>query len=187
MNEQPERHGPLLENRLPAEGINSSDEHPLKEFAWLIGASLMTLAVLLALVGWGARWLAPLVPFSAEVALAERMVDRPEKPEHAARSAALQVVAKRVAAQMSLPADMSVVLGYDESSLVNAYATLGGRIRVFKGLLRELHSEDALASLLAHEIAHVRRRHVASGVGLRWRCCWAWCPPMLAQPSRSLR
>lgn len=164
----PERPGPSLENRLPAEGINSSDEHPLKEFAWLIGASLVTLLLLLALVSWGARWLAPLLPFSAEVALAERVVDRPQgeaSAEHAARSAALQTLADRVAAQMGLPEGVSVVVGYDDSPVVNAYATLGGRIRVFKGLLTELQSEDALAALLAHEIAHVKHRHVAANLG----------------------
>lgn len=161
----PERTGPSLENRLPAEGINSSDEHPLKEFAWLVGASLVTLLLLLALVGWGARWLAPQLPFSAEVALAERVVDAPAKPEHAARSAALQALADRVAAQMGLPEGVSVVVTYDDSPVVNAYATLGGRIRVFKGLLIELQSEDALAALLAHEIAHVKHRHVAANLG----------------------
>lgn len=161
----PERPGPSLENRLPAEGINSSDEHPLKEFAWLIGASLVTLLLLLALVSWGARRLAPLLPFSAEVALAKRVVDGPAKPEHAARSAALQALADRVAAQMGLPEGVSVVVGYDDSPVVNAYATLGGRIRVFKGLLIELKSEDALAALLAHEIAHVKHRHVAANLG----------------------
>lgn len=165
MSEQPERRAPLLVNRLPAEGINSSDEHPLKEFAWLIGASVATLVVLMALVGWGARWLAPRLPFSAEVALAQRLVDRPENAHHAVRSAALQSVADRVAAQMGLPAGMTVVVGFDDSPLVNAYATLGGRICVFKGLLCKLESEDALAALLAHEIAHVRHRHVASNLG----------------------
>ena len=71
-----EQRGPRLENRLPAEGINSSSEHPLKEFAWLIVASGVTLLVLMALASWGARWLAPQLPFSAEVALAQRLVER---------------------------------------------------------------------------------------------------------------
>lgn len=165
MNENPDRRGPLLTNRLPAEGINSSDEHPLKEFAWLVGASLAALALLVTLVAWGARWIAPQLPFSAEVALAERILDRPPEPDQAARTAALQTLADRVAAQMNLPAGMRVVMGVDRSRSINAYATVGGRIRVFDGLLCKLESEDALAALLAHEIAHVRHRHVAANLG----------------------
>jgi predicted Zn-dependent protease len=165
MNLPGERRGPTLENRLPAEGINSSEEHPLREFAWLVGASVVTLVLLTVLIGWGARWLAPRLPFSAEVALAERMVDAPQAGDDAARSAALQALALRVAQKMDLPAGMPLVLGYDGSPLVNAYATLGGRIRVHAGLLRQLRSEDALAALLAHEMAHVQHRHVAANLG----------------------
>lgn len=77
------RRGPRLENRLPAEGINSSDQHPRREFAWLVGGAIAALLVLMALLAWGARWLAPHVPFAADMALAERLgVARP-KPEHA--------------------------------------------------------------------------------------------------------
>ncbi|MBC7956956.1 MAG: M48 family metallopeptidase [Cytophagales bacterium] len=163
--ESPERRGPVLENRLPAEGINSSREHPLKEFAWLMVASGVTLLVLMALASWGARWLAPKLPFSVEVALAQRLFDQRVQPQHAARTAALQRVADQVVARMSLPEGMAVVLTYSDSPLVNAYATVGGRIQVFNGLLQELHSEEALAALLAHEIAHVKHRHVASSLG----------------------
>jgi predicted Zn-dependent protease len=161
----PGREGPRLENRLPAEGISSSTEHPLREFAWLLGASLAGLAALVVVVGWLASWLAPYVPFAAEVALAERVVDPAAPRGHADRTAALQALADRVAARMDLPAGMTVVLAYEESPVINAYATLGGRIRVYSGLLDELQSEDELAALLAHEIAHVRHRHVAASLG----------------------
>ena len=165
MNEEGASHrGPVLVNRLPAEGINSSDEHPLKEFAWLIGASIATVLTVVLFIGWGARWLAPKVPFSTEVVIAERLLDRPQKPADAARSQALQALAERVSAQMALPGDVSAKLSYEESTLVNAYATLGGRIRVHSALLRKLGSEDELAALPAHEIAHVKHRHVAANL-----------------------
>lgn len=165
MNEPAPPRGPVLQNRLPAEGINSSDEHPLKEFAWLVGASVAAVLALVALFAWGARWLAPHLPFSAEVKLAQRLIDRPEPVEHGPRSVALQALADRLAVQMQLPPGVVLQVRYDESPVVNAYATFGGRIRVFKGLLAEMRSEDALAALLAHEIAHVRNRHVAANLG----------------------
>ncbi len=161
----PTRRGPSLENRLPDEGINSSREHPLKEFAWLLFGALVTLAAVVVLVGWAAKWLAPKVPFAYEVALAQRVLDDTDSDANAPRSAALQVLAQRVAATMNLPAGMQLVVKFEDDKTVNAYATIGGRIRVFKGLLQRLPSEDALAALLAHEIAHVKHRHVAASMG----------------------
>jgi beta-barrel assembly-enhancing protease len=46
-----------------------------------------------------------------------------------------------------------------ESSTVNAFALPGGPIVVFTGLLREAESAEQLAGVLAHEMAHVTRRH----------------------------
>lgn len=163
---------PRLENRLPPEDLLERDDHPLRELAWLLGASLAALAVLVLVTGLSARWLAPKLPFEYEVALAERVFD--DEPAAATstdavaareRRAALQALADRVAAVMALPPGMKVVVGDDASELVNAYATVGGRIRVFHGLLRKLDSEQSLAALLAHEIAHVKHRHVAANMG----------------------
>lgn len=163
---------PRLENRLPPEDLLERDDHPLRELAWLLGASLAVLALLVLVTGLSARWLAPKLPFEYEVALAERVFDdegpaAPSAEEAASRErrAALQSLADRVAAVMALPPGMKVVVSDEALELVNAYATVGGRIRVFHGLLRKLDSEQALAALLAHEIAHVKHRHVAANMG----------------------
>jgi Zn-dependent protease with chaperone function len=163
---------PILENRLPPEDLLERDDHPLRELAWLLAASAAALALLVLVTGLTARWLAPRLPFEYEVALAERVLDdRPPAGTSAQavaareRRAALQALADRVAAVMALPPGMRVVVSDDPSDGVNAYATLGGRIRVFHGLLRRLDSEEALAALFAHEIAHVKHRHVAANVG----------------------
>jgi len=42
---------------------------------------------------------------------------------------------------------------------VNAFATPGGFVLVTAGLVKQLQSEDELAFVLAHEVAHVLRRH----------------------------
>lgn len=161
---------PRLENRLPPEDLLERDEHPLRELAWLLGASLAALAVVVFLAGLAARWAAPRVPFAHELALAERLFDDLEMPASAdaaarERRAALQALADRVAAVMALPPGMRVLVTDEASTAVNAYATVGGRIRVFHGLLKQLPSEEALAALLAHEIAHVKHRHVAAALG----------------------
>ncbi|WP_205504552.1 M48 family metalloprotease [Rufibacter psychrotolerans] len=47
----------------------------------------------------------------------------------------------------------------DDPNVQNAFATPGGHIYVFTGLIRFLDSEDQLAGVLGHEIAHADQRH----------------------------
>jgi len=42
---------------------------------------------------------------------------------------------------------------------VNAFATPGGHIYVTRGLIANAKSEDALAGVIAHEVAHIQLRH----------------------------
>jgi predicted Zn-dependent protease len=46
-----------------------------------------------------------------------------------------------------------------DSPEINAFATSGGHIFVTRGLINGADSEDALAAVLAHEIAHIQLRH----------------------------
>ena len=43
---------------------------------------------------------------------------------------------------------------------INAFAMAGGKVGVFTGLFKIVQNDDQLASVLAHEIAHVAARHV---------------------------
>ncbi len=47
----------------------------------------------------------------------------------------------------------------NRSDIVNAFATPGGFIYVYTGLLKFVDNEATLAGVLAHEIAHCERRH----------------------------
>lgn len=46
-----------------------------------------------------------------------------------------------------------------DSEEINAFASPGGMIFATKGMIRLCDSEDALAAVLAHEIAHVQNKH----------------------------
>jgi predicted Zn-dependent protease len=48
------------------------------------------------------------------------------------------------------------------SSAINAFATPGGYVYVNRGLINLVDKESELAGILAHEIAHVNARHIAS-------------------------
>ncbi|BAV91822.1 M48 family peptidase [Candidatus Desulfovibrio trichonymphae] len=45
---------------------------------------------------------------------------------------------------------------------LNAFAVPGGYVFVFTGMIMNLNSEDELAGVLTHELAHVTQRHVAT-------------------------
>jgi predicted Zn-dependent protease len=45
---------------------------------------------------------------------------------------------------------------------INAFATPGGHIFITRGLLACADSEDALAAVIAHELAHIQLRHAAA-------------------------
>ena len=47
------------------------------------------------------------------------------------------------------------------SSGINAFATPGGYIYLFTGLIKLAEDESQIAGVLAHEIAHVKARHIA--------------------------
>ncbi len=46
--------------------------------------------------------------------------------------------------------------------ILNAFAIPGGYIYIFTGLIQEVTSESQLVAVIAHELAHVSQRHVAS-------------------------
>ena len=56
-----------------------------------------------------------------------------------------------------------------DTDQINAFASSGGHILVTRGLLQCATSEDALAAVLAHEIAHIQLQHGVKAIkGDRW-------------------
>ncbi|MGZ8274420.1 MAG: M48 family metallopeptidase [Burkholderiaceae bacterium] len=157
-----------LENRPPAEGINSSTDHPLKELAWLLGGSVLVVIAVVFAVSLAAQWIAPRVPYRYEARLAATLppiATVPSTEEGRAVQRELQGLADRLSARMQLPEGMQVRVGYADSKTINAFATLGGQTVFFRGLLARLDSEDALAMVMAHEIAHLQHRHASAALG----------------------
>jgi len=163
------------EDRLPEEGINISERNPLKEFLRLSVWAIVAVVALGFLLSYAGGSLSGLVPFKYELSLAEKIdstaksngwaspfektIVQPELQEY------LQEVANEVTTAMGIDETMPITVHYSDDGLVNAYATIGGHVYFFKGLLRLLPHENALAMLMAHEFAHVTHRHPAKGIG----------------------
>lgn len=145
------------------EGINASLEHPLKEFLWLSASVLAAGLALVLIATLLADTFSHRIPFSVEQRMtAKHFAGKAGPPE---LDAYLNQLAARVAKAEGLPEGMSVRVHYSDADVVNAFATLGGNIVLFRGLLEKLPNENALAMLLAHEIAHVKHRDPIRGIG----------------------
>jgi Zn-dependent protease with chaperone function len=70
--------------------------------------------------------------------------------------AAVEALRARIDPTRSVPADVSIV----NIGQANAFALPGGSVLLTRGLVEEAASGEEVAGVLAHELAHVRHRHV---------------------------
>jgi predicted Zn-dependent protease len=145
------------------EGVNVSRTHPLLDFARLAAALVAIVVIAVVILALVAERLASRVPFEMEQALAAQFSDRLPPPNGI--SGYLQGLADRLTAADPLPPGMKVTVHFVDEPTVNAFATLGGHVVVYRGLMEAMPHENALAMVIAHEIAHVRLRHPANSMG----------------------
>ncbi len=62
------------------------------------------------------------------------------------------------------PADYDWELAIFDQDQVNAFVLPGGKISVYKGLLRVTKNDAQLAAVMGHEVAHVTQRHPAERI-----------------------
>ena len=188
------------ENPKIPEGINTSDEHPLKGFFILVIGTVTLLAVLSFALAISGSWLAGRIPYATEAKIVEKFSERflneadfdadptdeeaaedqssHDQSSESESTGSVAVVEKRraieaylqnqvneLAALMDLPPKMQLTVNYVDDDVVNAFATLGGNLIFYRGLLEALPNENALSMLLAHEIAHVKFRHPITSLG----------------------
>lgn len=145
------------QERLPPEGINASRENPLKEFALLLGGLVLLAALLVSMAALFAEQLASYIPFDVELSVAGPYTgDETDTPSAAERY--LAQLTDELAAASELPEGMTITPHYSDGDTVNAFATLGGHIVIYRGLVEKMPSENALAMVVAHEIAHIKHR-----------------------------
>ena len=55
----------------------------------------------------------------------------------------------------------NVVLTVIDSPTIDAFATIGGYVYIASGLIANCDNEEELAGVMAHEFAHIKKRHIA--------------------------
>lgn len=152
-----------FENPTPKEGVNVTQEHPLKEFWQLLLGLGVIILLLVVLLNAFAGAIALQIPVEFE----QRMVTDLGffEPGDTKVRDQLQALADELSALIELPEGMTVTVSYSDDGLVNAFATLGGNLIFFKGLVDLMESEEELATVMAHEIAHLKYRHPIVAMG----------------------
>jgi beta-barrel assembly-enhancing protease len=110
--------------------------------------------------------LAPHVPEAWERDLGQAIVgdfgDR--KCRNPAGQRALEALAERVEPGVTGAGERRISFAALNVNMFNAAAIPGNHIIFFKGAVTETRNAEELAGIMAHEIAHVRRRHVTEAL-----------------------
>lgn len=85
---------------------------------------------------------------------------------HPASVARLQQLLGRIYPLNGEDAALPIAVDVVRGNAVNAFASLGGHIYVFEGLLKQVQTPEELAGVLAHEIEHVKNRHIIQGAAV---------------------
>lgn len=159
-----------FQNRQPEEGINTSANSPLLTFLKLMAGMIVVLFIAAWLLGQAGGYLAGWIPFEQELRLSKTYESFDEETlQNDSASPELQAylndLAERLAPAMQLPEGMTITVHYQDEDVENAFATIGGHVLLYKGLLKALPNENSLAMLIAHEMAHVKLRHPIRSAG----------------------
>ena len=127
--------------------------------AVIIGAVIITVAL-----AFSVDLAAEYIPFEFEKSVSQSVADK-FKSDRNEVDEYLQELADKLVLKMDLPEGMKIHVHYVNEDVVNAMATLGGHVMVYRGLLEQLPNENALVMLLGHEIGHVKLRHPVKALG----------------------
>jgi len=114
-------------------------------------------------LGLSAQYIAKQIPFAMELKLSREYPVAPDTSPKIRQY--LQQMANKLAAAQGLDKNMPIKVHYIDDETVNAFATLGGNVIFFRGILEKLPHENALAMVMSHEIAHIKHRHPIMALG----------------------
>ena len=78
----------------------------------------------------------------------------------------LNLVGKSLAQYSNRP-ELEFVVGVLDTEVINAYAAPGGFIFITKGALDVMEDEAELASVIAHEIIHISKKHIVKELNIK--------------------
>jgi Zn-dependent protease with chaperone function len=153
------------DGRLPDEGLDSSGESGLREFALLVGGLVALAVACIAVAALAVDRLVPHVPPELEARWFGHLgalVEQDDDP----RAAPVQALVDRLAAHWS-GHPYAFRIGVLDESDPNALALPGGVVLVTSGLLEQVASENELALVLGHYHARDHLRGLGRALALQ--------------------
>jgi len=139
------------------EDINTTKQSALKELVILTGGLMLIVFAVVYVVIFLIDNFADKIPFELEKNIpVDRFINN-LNPQPLPRY--LQTLSQQVIANAELPDEMEIKIHFVNNDTVNAFATLGGHIILYRGLLEKLKYEDEIAMIIAHEMGHIKYRH----------------------------
>jgi predicted Zn-dependent protease len=157
-----------FEPRQIPEGINTSPQHPLRELFLLLAGAGAIIAVALFVLVLVSDYLVRFIPLKTErqwfdLSHLDVAVQQDSRPEHQQVERYLQHLVEQL--NQSDDRQMQFDIHLIDGDVPNAFITPGGHIFVTRKLLSFVHSENALAMVIAHEMAHQYHRDPIRSLG----------------------
>ena len=144
------------------ERINTSERHPLHDLLVLLAGVLAFTIIAVIVLSISADYMVRQIPLSVEQQWTADFFEDSDDPRV---DAYLNQLAAEIAPMFQGNQAHQFHVHYSDTDVINAFAYLGGHITITRGLLLALNSENALAMVLAHEMAHVAERHPLRNLG----------------------
>ena len=154
---------------LPEKNHNVSHDNPLSEFFTLLAGLAAAIVAVYWVLGLAVDRAVESISTETEIRLLEATGIDWSSAWESSGSGDAEVeselgellTALNQCAQVEYP----VVLALDSADTVNAFALPGGQIVIMQGLLDQLETENGVAFVLAHELAHFKNRDHLRGMG----------------------
>ncbi|MEN8146540.1 MAG: M48 family metallopeptidase [Campylobacterota bacterium] len=149
---------------LPDDTVNVSKQSPLLDLLWMSGGLFIGITLLYFTFGLAVEYGVKSISTEREIKLFSFLQSEHNSTEAAsAELLTLRTLLNESETCRQSPYDFVVNIVEDET--VNAFALPGGTIIFNRGLLKNVHSENELFFVLAHEIGHYKNRDHLEGIG----------------------
>ncbi len=147
--------------KLIPEGINVTPQHPLIDFGYLIATIVLISALIFFSLGWIAEWLAIKISPTTETKIGQILISSTMPALSSSVLLAdprLDYLQKNLLPALAGETQPPLTVHLFDDDIINAAILPGGHILVWTGLLKAVQSENELAFVLAHEVAHFKHR-----------------------------
>lgn len=152
--------------KIPKSNHNVSHKQPLKEILSLLVGITAFIVIVYVVLGFLIDTTVDSISTETEIAI-YKALSSDESITSSETSTEIEKNTQGLLAELLKCTDLGypINLSVDESNMVNAYAMPSGDIVLFQGLLDKVSSENGLAFVLAHEIAHFKNRDHLRAMG----------------------